>query len=95
MPSKRILWLIVILLVAGCAVVAGSGFDKLFGPADPTRFDTPPAGPASASYAQVIQPILENWNNRRFDFPNYDPGTWGPSEADAMIVRQGRQWRNS
>nr|WP_256353966.1 MULTISPECIES: fatty acid cis/trans isomerase [unclassified Variovorax] len=46
-------------MVAGCAVVAGSGFDKLFGPADPTRFDTPPAGPASASYAQVIQPILD------------------------------------
>ena len=43
----------------------------------------------------VIQPILENWNNRRFDFPNYEPGTWGPAEADAMIARLGRQWRNS
>lgn len=47
-----------------------------------------------ASWA-VIEPILENWNNRRFDFPNYDPGTWGPAEADAMIARQGRHWRNS
>jgi len=43
----------------------------------------------------VIQPILENWNNRRFDFPNYEPGTWGPAEADAMIAKLGRQWRNS
>ena len=43
----------------------------------------------------VIQPILEDWNNRRFDFPNYEPGTWGPAEADAMIARLGRQWRNS
>jgi glucose-6-phosphate 1-dehydrogenase len=47
-----------------------------------------------ASWA-VIQPILENWNNRRFDFPNYEPGGWGPAEADAMIARLGRQWRNS
>jgi glucose-6-phosphate 1-dehydrogenase len=43
----------------------------------------------------VIQPILENWNNRRFDFPNYESGTWGPAEADAMIAKLGRQWRNS
>jgi len=44
---------------------------------------------------RVIQPIQENWNSRRFDFPNYEQGTWGPAEADAMIARQGRQWRNS
>jgi glucose-6-phosphate 1-dehydrogenase len=44
---------------------------------------------------RVIQPILENWSNRRFDFPNYDPGTWGPADADGMIARLGRQWRNS
>jgi glucose-6-phosphate 1-dehydrogenase len=43
----------------------------------------------------VIQPILENWNNRRFDFPNYEAGTWGPADADAMIAKLGRQWRNS
>ena len=44
---------------------------------------------------RVIQPIQENWGSRRFDFPNYEQGTWGPAEADAMIARQGRQWRNS
>ncbi len=59
---------------------------------DPTLYTRQDMVEASWS---VIQPILENWNNRRFDFPNYEPGTWGPSEADAMIVRQGRQWRNS
>jgi glucose-6-phosphate 1-dehydrogenase len=47
-----------------------------------------------ASWA-VIEPILENWSSRRFDFPNYDAGTWGPAEADAMIAKLGRQWRNS
>lgn len=43
---------------------------------------------------QVVQPILNDWANRKFDFPNYDPGTWGPPEADAMLARQGHHWRN-
>ena len=44
---------------------------------------------------QVVQPILEDWANRKFDFPNYDPGTWGPAASDEMLARQGHQWRNS
>jgi len=44
---------------------------------------------------QVIQPILDDWSNRKFNFPNYDPGTWGPSEADAMLGRLGLKWRSS
>ncbi|MEJ8846230.1 fatty acid cis/trans isomerase [Variovorax rhizosphaerae] len=57
--SKRILWPIVILLVAACATLAGGRFDKLFGPADPTRFDARPAGPASGDYVRAVQPILD------------------------------------
>jgi glucose-6-phosphate 1-dehydrogenase len=26
-------------------------------------------------------------------FPNYEAGTWGPPEADALIERDGRRWR--
>jgi glucose-6-phosphate 1-dehydrogenase len=59
---------------------------------DPTLYTRQDMVEASWS---VIQPMLENWNNRRFDFPNYEPGTWGPAEADSMIARLGRQWRNS
>jgi glucose-6-phosphate 1-dehydrogenase len=44
---------------------------------------------------QVIQPILDDWSNRKFVFPNYDPGTWGPSESDAMLGRLGLKWRSS
>lgn len=44
---------------------------------------------------QVIQPILNDWGNRKFTFPNYDPGTWGPGEADAMLGRLGLKWRSS
>ena len=40
-------------------------------------------------------PILEDWANRKFEYPNYDPGTWGPTASDEMLARQGHVWRNS
>lgn len=46
-----------------------------------------------ASWA-LITPILEGWKQGpRQHFPNYEAGTWGPAEADALIARDGRQWR--
>src|ERR1700676_2530855 len=44
---------------------------------------------------RVVMPILEDWANRKFEFPNYDPGTWGPAAANEMLARQGHEWRNS
>lgn len=44
---------------------------------------------------RAVQPILDDWAGRKFDFPNYEPGTWGPAAADEMLVRQGHQWRNT
>ncbi len=44
---------------------------------------------------KVVAPILEDWGNRKFEYPNYDPGTWGPAAADEMLARQGHHWRNS
>jgi glucose-6-phosphate 1-dehydrogenase len=44
---------------------------------------------------RVVSPILEDWGNRKFEFPNYEPGTWGPAAADEMLARQGHAWRNS
>jgi len=44
---------------------------------------------------RVIQPILNDWAERKFSFPNYEPGMWGPPEADAMLARLDRTWRNS
>ena len=41
----------------------------------------------------AVEPILEVWRNRRFDFPNYAAGTWGPRESDQMLERRGHQWR--
>jgi glucose-6-phosphate 1-dehydrogenase len=44
---------------------------------------------------RVVEPILNDWSQRKFEFPNYDPGGWGPEAADAMLARQGHQWRNA
>src|SRR5579884_280086 len=44
---------------------------------------------------RVVEPILEYWQSHKFRFPNYEPGTWGPDEADAMIGRFGYHWRNA
>jgi glucose-6-phosphate 1-dehydrogenase len=44
---------------------------------------------------RVVEPILTDWESRRHKFPNYEPGSWGPAEADAMLARTGRRWRNS
>jgi len=44
---------------------------------------------------QVVEPILEDWKkNTRAHLPTYEPGTWGPSEADLLIERDGREWRD-
>ena len=41
----------------------------------------------------VVQPILDDWAGRKFDFPNYPAGTWGPQAADEMLARLGHSWR--
>jgi glucose-6-phosphate 1-dehydrogenase len=45
-----------------------------------------------ASWA-AVQPILDDWAGRKFDFPNYEAGTWGPVASDEMLARQGHAWR--
>ena len=45
-----------------------------------------------ASWA-AVQPILDHWKDRKFEFPNYASGTWGPKESDEMLARQGHVWR--
>ncbi len=41
----------------------------------------------------IVDPIIDYWDsNPPRDFPNYPAGTWGPSEADHLVAREGRQW---
>jgi glucose-6-phosphate 1-dehydrogenase len=43
---------------------------------------------------QVVQPILDAWaNDTASPLPVHEPGTWGPSEGDLLIERDGREWR--
>jgi len=41
----------------------------------------------------AVEPILNVWQNQKFEFPNYDAGTWGPKAADEMLARHGHNWR--
>jgi glucose-6-phosphate 1-dehydrogenase len=42
----------------------------------------------------VVQPVLDFWAAQDFSFPNYPAGSWGPAEADQLLERDGRRWRN-
>jgi glucose-6-phosphate 1-dehydrogenase len=42
---------------------------------------------------KAVQPILDVWAETKFDFPNYDAGSWGPRAADEMLARRGHAWR--
>jgi len=42
---------------------------------------------------EAVQPILNVWGNTKFDFPNYEAGSWGPKESDEMLARRGHTWR--
>jgi glucose-6-phosphate 1-dehydrogenase len=42
----------------------------------------------------VVTPLLDVWKALPpRNFPNYASGTWGPHDADELLRRDGRQWR--
>ena len=44
----------------------------------------------------IVQMILDVWKSLpgAAAFPNYQSGSWGPSEAEALLKREGREWWN-
>jgi glucose-6-phosphate 1-dehydrogenase len=45
---------------------------------------------------QIVSPVLDVWKAiPARDFPNYESGTWGPAESDALLLQDGRKWKNS
>jgi glucose-6-phosphate 1-dehydrogenase len=43
----------------------------------------------------VVSPVLDVWKALPpRNFPNYPSGTWGPKEAEDLLERDGRHWRN-
>lgn len=44
---------------------------------------------------RVVSPILDVWDAiPARNFPNYECGSWGPKEADELLARDGRKWKN-
>jgi glucose-6-phosphate 1-dehydrogenase len=43
---------------------------------------------------RVVQPVLDVWGSASpKNFPNYAAGSQGPSSADEMLNKEGREWR--
>jgi glucose-6-phosphate 1-dehydrogenase len=42
---------------------------------------------------RILDPIIEHWARSSTPPEDYPAGTWGPSEADALMRRDGRSWR--
>jgi glucose-6-phosphate 1-dehydrogenase len=41
----------------------------------------------------IVDSIVAAWRRDRPAFPNYTAGSWGPTEADELLRRDGRTWR--
>lgn len=42
---------------------------------------------------ELFTPVLDAWRQADDEPARYEPGSWGPSAADAMLARDGRAWR--
>lgn len=40
----------------------------------------------------LIDPIIRAWDARKQPLPFYEPGSWGPAEADDLLARDKRKW---
>jgi glucose-6-phosphate 1-dehydrogenase len=40
----------------------------------------------------LIDPILHAWESQKQSLAFYDPGSWGPREADELLMKAGRKW---
>jgi glucose-6-phosphate 1-dehydrogenase len=64
-------------------------FDCMMG--DATLFQR--ADMVEAGWA-VVSPVIESWKHSGIAVPKYAAGSWGPKDADELLERDGRRWRN-
>jgi glucose-6-phosphate 1-dehydrogenase len=43
---------------------------------------------------RIVDPIIEHWAKDSSPIPTYEAASWGPTEAERLIGRSGRRWRN-
>jgi glucose-6-phosphate 1-dehydrogenase len=75
-------------------VVPNNGYETLLYDCmigDATLFQRADAVEAAWS---ILQPILDAWAQDRAPLPVYPAGNSGPAEADALMARDGRDWRS-
>jgi glucose-6-phosphate 1-dehydrogenase len=44
---------------------------------------------------RIIDPVIQHWSTDPKRIPTYAAGSWGPDEADRLLERDGRSWRNT
>ena len=78
----------------GFGVVSAPAYERLIGDAmrgDATLFTR---WDAVESAWEAVTPIMEYWHALRDkSFPNYAAGSQGPPQSDAMLQRDGEEWR--
>jgi glucose-6-phosphate 1-dehydrogenase len=76
--------------------IASTGYERLLYEAmigDATLFQR--ADTVEVAWG-VVQPVIDVWSALTpRNFPNYAAGSWGPKEADELIERDSRHWRNT
>jgi glucose-6-phosphate 1-dehydrogenase len=43
---------------------------------------------------RIVDPIIAHWAKDFSPIPTYEAASWGPTDADRLIGRSGRSWRN-
>ncbi len=42
---------------------------------------------------RIMDPIIHGWETEKAPpMAIYEPGSWGPSEAEELLTREGRSW---
>ena len=42
---------------------------------------------------EILDPFEKHWARAGSKLEQYEPGSWGPASADAMMAKDGRKWR--
>jgi glucose-6-phosphate 1-dehydrogenase len=42
----------------------------------------------------IVAPVLHAWQAGAAPVSEYPAGSWGPAEADALLLRDGRAWHD-
>jgi glucose-6-phosphate 1-dehydrogenase len=43
---------------------------------------------------KIVAPVLNDWQTRTTPVSEYPAGSWGPADADALLLRDGRAWHD-